>query len=251
MQNNIHSSAIIGNDVKLGVNNTIGPNVIIQGNVSIGDDNHIGVNTIIINNVIVGNGNMLAGSASIGSLGEMGTKGDVFLENGKVIIGNNNVIREFVTINSPVRKATTSIGDLCYFMARTHIPHDAEVKNNVVMATNSLIGGGTIVYDHAYIGLGSITHQWIDIGESAMIGLQAAVTKHVPPFCIITGIPGRILRLNRTGLERRGFAAELLDEVENNFQQIILGKYFSSNEIVIKICQFFEKYPSALRSFVK
>lgn len=251
MQNNIHSSAIIGNDVKLGVNNTIGPNVIIQGNVSIGDDNHIGVNTIIINNVIVGNGNMLAGSASIGSLGEMGTKGDVFFENGKVIIGNNNVIREFVTINSPVRKATTSIGDLCYFMARTHIPHDAEVKNNVVMATNSLIGGGTIVYDHAYIGLGSITHQWIDIGESAMIGLQAAVTKHVPPFCIITGIPGRILRLNRTGLERRGFAAELLDEVENNFQQIILGKYFSSNEIVIKICQFFEKYPSALRTFVK
>jgi UDP-N-acetylglucosamine acyltransferase len=251
MQNNIHSSAIIGNDVKLGVNNTIGPNVVIQGNVTIGDDNHIGINTMISNNVIFGNGNKLTGSASIGSLGEMGTKGDIFLENGKVVIGHNNVIREFVTINSPVRKETTSIGDTCYFMARTHIPHDAEVKNNVVMATNSLIGGGTIVYDNAYIGLGSITHQWTDIGESAMIGLQAAVTKHVPPFCTITGIPGKILKLNRTGLERRGFAAELLDEVENNFQQIILGEYFSSNEIVVKICQFFEKYPNALRTFVK
>jgi UDP-N-acetylglucosamine acyltransferase len=251
MQNNIHCSAIIGRNVKLGVNNTIGPNVVIQGNVTIGDDNLIGVNTMISNNVIIGNGNKCIGAASIGSLGEMGTKGDIFLETGKVVIGNNNLIREFVTINSPVRKEATRIGDNCYLMARTHIPHDADVRNNIVMATNSLIGGGTIVYDHAYIGLGSITHQWTDIGESAMIGLQAAITKHVPPFCTITGIPGKILKLNRTGLERRGFAAELLDEVENNFKQIILGQYFSANEIIVKIGQFFEKYPGALRTFVK
>lgn len=251
MKNNIHSTAIIGDLVKLGENNTIGPNVVVMGNVTIGNNNIFGANSIISNNVIMGNDNRFAGFVSIGSLGEMGTKGDIFLENGKVIIGNNNVIREFVTINSPVRKETTSIGNNCYFMARTHIPHDAEIRNNVVMATNSLIGGGTIIYNHAYIGLGSIIHQWTNIGESAMIGLQAAVTKHIPPFCTITGVPAKILKLNRTGLERRGFAAEVLDEVDQNFKDIIRGKYESDNEIVVKIREFMTEYPQSLKSFFK
>lgn len=251
MKNNIHSTAIIGDDVKLGENNTIGPNVVIMGKITIGNNNYFGVNTMITNNVIIGNDNRFVGSAFIGSTGEMGTKGDIFLENGKVLIGSNNVIREFVTINSPVRKETTSIGNNCYFMARTHIPHDADVRNNVVMATNSLIGGGTIVYDNAYIGLGSITHQWTDIGESAMIGLQAAVTKHVPPFCTITGVPAKILKLNRTGLERRGFSADMLDEVDRNFKAIIIGEYDSQNEIVVKIKEFMAIYPESLKSFIK
>jgi UDP-N-acetylglucosamine acyltransferase len=251
MKNNIHSSAIIGDDVKIGENNTIGPNVVIMGKVTIGNNNHFGVNTMISNNVLIGNDNRLVGLVSIGSLGEMGTKGDVFLENGNVIIGNNNVIREFVTINSPVRKETTSIGNNCYFMARTHIPHDADIRNNVVMATNSLIGGGTIIYNNAYIGLGSIIHQWTNIGESAMIGLQAAVTKHVPPFCTITGVPAKILKLNRTGLERRGFSSEVLDEVDQNFKAIIMGEYVSENEIVVKIREFMTEYPQSLKSFFK
>jgi UDP-N-acetylglucosamine acyltransferase len=251
LQNNIHSSAIIGSNVKLGLNNTIGQNVVIQGNVTIGNDNQIGVNTMISNNVIIGNGNQFIGAASIGSLGEMGTKGDIFLENGNVIIGSNNVIREFVTINSPVRKETTCIGNNCYFMARTHIPHDVDIRNNVVMATNSLIGGGTIIYNNAYLGLGSITHQWTVIGESAMIGLQSAVTKHVPPFCTITGVPAKILKLNRTGLERRGFTSEVLDEVEHNFKAIIMGQYESKNEIVVKIREFMIKYPQSIKSFFK
>lgn len=251
MKNTIHSTAIIGDEVKLGENNTVGPNVVIMGKITIGNNNHFGVNTMITNNVIIGNDNRFVGSASIGSLGEMGSKGDIFLENGNVVIGNNNVVREFVTINSPVRRETTSIGNNGYFMARTHIPHDADVRNNVVMATNSLIGGGTIVYDNAYIGLGSITHQWTDIGESAMIGLQAAVTKHVPPFCTITGVPAKILKLNRTGLERRGFTAEILDEVENNLKAIIMGDYDSQNEMVVKIREFMAQYPESLKSFIK
>ena len=251
MKNNIHGTAIIGDDVKIGENNSIGPNVVIMGNVTIGNNNHFGANTIISNNVIIGNDNRFAGLISIGGLGEMGTKGDVFLENGNVIIGNNNVIREFVTINSPVRKETTSIGNNCYFMARTHIPHDADIRNNVVMATNSLIGGGTIIYNNAYIGLGSIIHQWTNIGESAMIGLQAAVTKHVPPFCTITGVPAKILKLNRTGLERRGFTSEVLDEVDQNFKSIIMGEYVSENEIVVKIREFMTEYPQTLKSFFK
>ena len=249
--NQIHKTAIIGPDVLLGENNTIGAYVILDGKISIGNNNIIGHNSVITNNVKIGNDNKIIGSASIGSLGEMGTKGDVFLEDGSVIIGNNNVLREFITVNSPVRKKYTIIGDNCYLMARTHVPHDAELKNNVVMATNSLVGGGSIVNDYAYIGLGSITHQWVDIGESAMIGIQAAVTKFVPPFCTVTGIPAKILKFNRTGAERRGFDIDILDEVENNFKHIINGVYVSNNPIIIIINYFIKNNKDTLNSFVK
>lgn len=251
MENKIHSSAIIGNDVIIGKNNSIGANVIIEGNIKIGDNNFIGHNTIISNNVEIGDGNKIIGFASIGSLGEMGTKGDIFLEDGKVIIGNNNTLREFITVNSPVRKLKTAIGNNCYLMARTHIPHDAELKNKVVMATNSLIGGGSVAYDYAYIGLGSITHQWTDLGESSMIGLQAGVTKHIPPFTVVTGVPAKILKFNRTGAERRGFERDILDEVETNFVKIINNEYRSNNEIVFTIKKFIEQYPECLKSFIK
>jgi len=251
LKNTIHSSAIIGDDVILGENNTIGPNVVMMGNIIIGNNNYFGANTIITNNVIIGDNNSFTASSSIGSVGEMGTKGDIFLENGNVVIGNNNVVREFVAFNSPVRKDTTRIGNNCYFMARSHIPHDADIRNNVVMATNSVLGGGSVVNNYAYVGLGSITHQWIDIGESAMIGLQAAVTRHVPPFCIITGVPAKILKLNRIGLERRGMTDKVLDEVEQNFKSIIMGEYNSENEIVVKIREFMSQYPQSLKKFIK
>ena len=87
----------------------------------------------------------------------MGLQGDIIPDNGKVSIGNSNMFREFVTINFPVFETLTSlIKNSCYFMARTHLPHDVIVNNSVTMATNSLIGGHCIVDDYAYIGLGSL-----------------------------------------------------------------------------------------------
>lgn len=245
MANKIHSSAFIDASVIMGDGNTIGPNVVMRGAIRLGDGNEIGAQVVIENNVIIGSGNRLAGSSWIGSLGEMGSKGDVLLEDGVVLIGDRNVIREFVTINSPVRKRSTVIGNDGYFMARTHIPHDAAVGNHVVMATNSLVGGGSVVSDHAYLGLGSITHQWVDIGESGMVGLQAAVTKHVPPFCLVAGVPARIMKLNRVGAERRGYEAVVLDEAADNLRDIVAGIYHSDNELVKKIQDFIQAHPDS------
>ena len=73
----------------------------------------------------------------------------------------------------------------------------------------------------------------------------------MPPFCIITGVPAKILKLNRTGLERRGMTAEVLDEVEQNFKSIIMGEYNSQNEIVVKIREFMSQYPQSLKTFIK
>lgn len=247
MTNRIHSTAVLGPEVVLGSGNTIGPYAVLQGSIRLGDGNEIGPHMVFSNKVTVGDRNRFVGSTQIGSLGEMGSKGDVFVADGEVRIGSDNVIREFATVNSPVRKEVTRIGDRCYLMARTHVPHDATLGDNVVMATNSLVGGGAVVGDFAYIGLGSITHQWTDIGESAMVGLQAAVTKPVPPFCIVTGVPARVMKLNRVGAERRGIATEVLDEAERHLQEVLAGSYRSDNLIVRSILTFMAAHPEHMR----
>jgi UDP-N-acetylglucosamine acyltransferase len=246
MKNHIDPTAIIGDNVSLGENNTIGAFVVIKGNISIGNNNVIGDFSRIVNNVEIGDQNRIEGYASIGSLGEMGTKGDSFVADGKVSIGNNNVLREFITINSPVRKKATLIGNNCYFMARTHVPHDAEIGNNVVMATNSLVGGGCVVHDFAYIGLNSSVHQWVDLGESCMVGLQAAVTRPVPPYCIVTGMPARIMKLNEVGLQRRGFSDSIIEEAKESLQLAIKMEYSGDNLILQKISEFISKHPDSL-----
>tara|TARA_X000001036_G_C20687136_1_gene808056 strand:+ start:3379 stop:4149 length:771 start_codon:yes stop_codon:yes gene_type:complete len=210
-KNEIHPSAHIGSDVKLGSGNVIGANVSIIGEVSLGNGNHIGPGSVIQNRVVIGDKNRIYGPISIGSLGEMGTKGDSMPDHGVVKIGNRNTIREFTTINFPVRELETAIGDDCYLMARTHVPHDAVLGDRVVMATNSLIGGGCKVGDAAYIGLGSLVHQWVNIGSGAMIGMNATVTAHVPPAVIVMGSPARITGVNRVGLERRGYSDQDID----------------------------------------
>ncbi len=247
--NKIHPSVIIIGDVKLGKNNIIESNVVFNGNITIGDGNLIGESCVFKNNISIGNNNKFIGNCSVGTPGEMGSKGDVIENDSFVTIGDNNTFREFITINFPVRRKETRIKNDSYFMARTHIAHDCIVDDNVVMATNSLLGGGTIVHKYAYVGLASITHQWVDIGESAMIGLQAANTKHILPFCIVTGIPSRILKFNRVGAERRGFSEKIIDEVDANFKEIITNNYESDNPIVKVINIFKEKHNNYLVKF--
>lgn len=252
MENYIHPTVYINpkTNFVIGKGNYIGPNVVIEGDTEIGDNNKIGPGNFFFNKIKIGSNNIFVGGSSFGSLGEMGTKGDSYNSNNLVIVGNFNTFREYITVNFPVRKKYTLIGDRCYFMARTHIPHDAEVKNYVVMATNSLIGGGCMVDDYAYIGLGSITHQWCNIGESAMIGLQAGNTKHIPPFIIVTGVPSRILKLNIEGAKRRGFSEMVIDEASVNLKKILANEYLSENYIVAKINEFILSNPDYLNKYI-
>ncbi len=250
MSNQIHPTAIIGDQVKIGQNNIIGPYAILDGNITIGDNNIVGPYSNFSNNVIIGNNNKFTSYVSVGTLGEMGTKGDVFLPEGIVSIGNNNVFREFISINSPVRRTSTSIKDNGYFMSRTYIPHDAQIGNAVVMATNSSIGGGCTVGDFAYIGFNASIHQWIDIGESAMIGLQAGVTKHTPPFCIVIGTPAQIFKINRVGALRRGYTEQEILEAEQYLPSVIQEGFVSENRIITSIHNFIKGREETMKRFV-
>jgi UDP-N-acetylglucosamine acyltransferase len=281
--NNIHPSAIIGPDVRLGSGITIGPfsilegtvsisdgtliasncslnghveigennvikeNCVISGTIRIGKNNHIGSGSNFKNSIVIGDSNTFTGLISIGTAGEMGTKGDRFVEDGYVFIGNKNVFREFISINSPVRRQKTSIGDNCYFMSRTYVPHDAIIDNNVTMATNSLIGGGVHVCQNAYLGFGSVTHQWLVIGESAMLGMNAAIKKNTPPFCTVVGVPAKILKFNKSGAQRQNHTEKNIEEVEAHFATILDGSYVNTeNPIAVSIQNFLKNNPDSL-----
>jgi UDP-N-acetylglucosamine acyltransferase len=187
MSNKIHKTAIIGPEVTLGQNNIIGPGAVIIGPCEIGDDNWIGPNAVI------------------GTPGEYHERkhGEVWEtgSGGVVSIGSSNTIREFVTIQvSPDTK--TSIANNCYFMTKSHIPHDAIIEDDVKVACAVLIGGYGHIAQGAYIGLGAITHQRIYVGAGAMVGMGSVITKHVPPLAKFFGSPGKLKGFNKIKSEQ-------------------------------------------------
>jgi len=238
--NTIHPTAILEGNITLGEGNVIGPYCVLQGDITIGNNNTFQGGSFLLNAVEIGNDNLFYNQISVGTPGEMGSKGDRLVEGGKVIIGSNNTIREFVNFNSPVRRLESKIGDGNYIMARSYLPHDCLLDNKVVMANGATMGGGCVVSESAYLGLGSVIHQWVNIGESAMIGLQAGVKTNILPFCVIVGVSGKILKFNKVGAERRGFLSDEIDEVEINFKEIIEGRYVSENRIIDSINAFRE-----------
>lgn len=242
MSNVIHSSAIIEDGAQIGEDNVICENVIIRKSTILGNGNFIGPNSLIENKVNIGNNNKFYGFISVGTLGEMGTKGDTLPSGGIVEIGNHNIFREFITINFPVKNKKTSIMNNCYFMSRTHIPHDAKIGNYVVMATNSLIGGGCILDDFVYIGLNAHIHQWLHIGEGSILGMSSGTVKNVPPFLTVVGIPSKAIKVNEEGLKRRQFSIETI----NTFKGFLLGSS-DNNELIKKYKLFTNKYDNCLK----
>ena len=164
MANNIHKTAIISDQVKLGKNVSIGPYAVIQGEVVLGDDITIGAHCVIEGNTTIGRGCQFYSGAVIGSPPQdrKHQKTDkVFLS-----IGDNNVFREYVTVNPGTIEggATTSIGDNNLFMACCHIAHDCHIGNDCVLANYVGLSGHVTIEDRAVIGGLSGVHQYARVG---------------------------------------------------------------------------------------
>lgn len=190
MANRIHPTSVIGPQVELGDDNVVGPFCVIQGPVTIGD------------------GNFFASHVNIGGAAEV--HGHLYVpsweeesEEGGVVIGSHNIFKEFVTLNTGWQ-SKTRIGDRGMFMGKMHFGHDAEIGDRVTISCAALIGGHTIVSDDATIGLGAALHQRLFVGAGSMTGMQAAVTKDVPPFVVTVGAPAKARRLNTYRLDKMG-----------------------------------------------
>jgi UDP-N-acetylglucosamine acyltransferase len=209
--NRIHPTAIIDSTVELGSDNTIGPFTVILGNCTIGDNNHIS------SHVAIGSPSEIRDAPHVATWA-----GDV--ESGTVKIGNNNVLREFVTIHSGFITGTI-IENNCYVMNKAHVPHDSQLQEGVTVSAGAMIGGHSIIQTRANIGLGAVIHQKLVIGSGSMIGMGSVVTKHVPPFALCYGNPSRVRGGNLVGMTRYGFdisVSELISEhlLNNSYDKL-------------------------------
>jgi UDP-N-acetylglucosamine acyltransferase len=199
--NQIHPTAVIDSDVVLGDNNYIGPFAHLTGNVILGDGNWIG------SHAVIGSPAQMRGGAHP-PLSWSADKMDC-----RVVVGSRNVIREFVTVQSPTT-GTTTIGDDCYLMTQAHVPHDASIGNFVTLSNSVQVGGHTTILDGANIGLGSVIHQHVVIGQRVMIGMGSVVTKDVLPYSMAYGSPARIKGSNFIGMQRQGLSENRISAIE-------------------------------------
>lgn len=181
--NRVHSTAIVGPDVKMGKDNYIGPYCVLEGDIEIGDRNYF------------------QSHCSVGAPAQHRSyESD---HPGKVVIGNDNTIREFSTIHRPIGKETR-IENHCLVMAYAHVSHDTVLEDLVTLSNSVQLGGHTRVMQGATIALGAITHQYSVIGAYAMVGMGTIVTKRsiILPGRTYVGNPAREIGVNKVGLER-------------------------------------------------
>jgi len=217
----IHPTAIIGENVKLGKNISIGPYCVITGDVEIGDECELKSHVVIeaAGSTKIGKQNKFFPFASIGQI----TQDKKYQgEKSEVVIGDNNVFREYTTVNGGTQhgQMVTKIGNDCLFMASSHVAHDCTVGNNVVLANCVALAGHVTVDDYAIIGGLSAVHQYTRVGEHAMIGGLTAVVEDVIPYGVVVGERGHLSGLNVVGLKRRGFSKEEMQELRSAYDMI-------------------------------
>ncbi|MBC8266741.1 MAG: acyl-ACP--UDP-N-acetylglucosamine O-acyltransferase [Flavobacteriales bacterium] len=222
----VHSGADIARSV------VIEPFVTIEKNVEIGEGTWIGSNVTIMEGARIGKNCRIFPGAVISAIPQDLKFGG---EKSEVVIGNNTTIRECVTINRGT-KATgkTIIGENCLLMAYCHVAHDCIIGNNCVIVNSVALGGHITIGDWVIIGGLSAIHQFVHIGEHAMISGGALVRKDVPPFVKAAREPLSFVGINSIGLRRRGFKDEKIQEIQNIYR-ILFQNNNNTSQAVTKI----------------
>ena len=235
----IHSTAIIDPKAKIGKNVQIGPYSIIGPNVDIGDDTIVQSHVSILANTIIGKGNKIYPFVSINEPQDLKYNG----EETNLIIGNNNKIREYVTINPGTvgGGGKTVIGNNCLFMVSSHIAHDCQLGNNVIVANNVAIAGHAIIDDHVIIGGNSAVQQFTRIGKMAMIGGMTGVLHDVIPYGLSMGNRNSLQGLNLIGLRRAKFDNKDILTLSDAYKEIFATKNLTEN--LIKLNGSFKDNP--------
>ena len=241
----VHKEAKISKNVKIGPFCFVGPEVELDENVELISNVHIEGNTKI------GKGTKLFPFASIGTQPQ-----DLKYNNEKnyIIIGENNLIREYVTINPGTEGggSKTTIGNNCLFMISSHVAHDCKIGNNVIIANNVPLGGHVTIEDSVVIGGNSAVQQFTRIGRMAMIGGMTGVLKDVIPFGLSIGNRNYLQGLNLIGLRRKGYANKKIIDLDKAYKAIFSSKNlhenlstinneFKDNDLVNEVVNFIAK----------
>ncbi len=211
----VHETAIIDRRAEIGKRVTIGPYAIIGEHVKIGDDTTIGSSVLVDGYTMIGSKNRVFHGASIGTPPQdLKYRGAISY----VEIGDGNIIREFVTVNSATEeRESTVIGNNNLLMAYVHVAHNCHVCNNVILANAVNLGGHVTVHDFAIVGGVVPVHQFVSIGAHSFIGGGSRIPKDIPPFIKVAGNPPHVSGINSVGLKRRNFTIE---------QRVLIKKAF-------------------------
>ena len=229
----INKKAKVHSSVKIGPYSVIGPNVEIEENTEI--QSHVS----ITGNTKIGKGNKIYPFVSINDPQDLKYNG----EETNLVIGDNNKIREYVTINPGTigGGGKTVIGNNCLFMISSHIAHDCQVGNNVIIANNVPLGGHVIIEDNVVIGGNSAVQQFTRIGKMAMIGGMTGVLNDVIPYGLSTGNRNSLQGLNLIGLRRAKFENKDILGLSEAYKVIFATK--NVNENISKLNGSFHENP--------
>ena len=247
----IHKTSVIDTKAKIDKNVKIGPFCFVGPNVELQEGVEIISNVHIEGNTKIGKRTKIYPFASIGTdPQDLKFKG----EKNSLVIGQNNVIREYVTINPGTAGggSKTIIGNNCLFMISSHIAHDCIIGDNVVIANNVPLGGHVTIEDSVVIGGNSAVQQFTRIGRLAMIGGMTGVLKDVIPFGLSFGNRNYLKGINLIGLRRKKYDNKKIMELDQAYKKIfssnnlhdnlskINGEY-KENELVQEVTKFIEK----------
>ena len=247
----IHNTAIIDRRAKISSNVNIGPYSIIGPDVEIEENTIIHSHVNLEGNTKIGKNNQIFPFSSIGTPPQdLKYKG----EKNKLIIGDNNRFREYVTINPGTEKGggLTRIGDNNLFMVYCHVAHDCNISNNIVLANNVQVGGHVIIEKNAVVGGSCAIHQFSRIGESAMIGGMTGVLSDVIPFGLSMGNRNNLMGLNLIGLRRSKVSNENIKKIQTMYEIVFKSKNFRENidslDLNLKNNEFIKKIINFINS---
>ena len=247
----INNSSVIDKKAKISKNVKIGPFCFVGPNVELAENVELVSNVHIEGNTKIGKGTRIFPFACIGTQPQdLKFKG----EKNYSVIGENNLIREYVTINPGTvgGGSKTTIGNNCLFMISSHIAHDCKIGNNVIIANNVPLGGHVTIEDSVVIGGNSAVQQFTRIGRLAMIGGMTGVLKDVIPFGLSIGNRNFLQGLNLIGLRRHKYENQKIIGLDKAYKEIFSSKNlhenlikingeYKDNELVGEVIKFIEQ----------
>lgn len=219
----IHETAVVSRNAKIGSDSYIGPFSIVGDEVTIGDGVRLDSHVVVDGQTSIGNNTRIFPFVSIGLPPQDLKYAD---EPTAVEIGERNSIREFVTIHRGTAGGggLTRIGNDNLLMAQTHVAHDCQIGNEVIMANATTLAGHVEVADRASIGAYSGVHQFCRIGYEAFVGGYSVVVKDAMPYAIIQGNHAKCYGLNRVGMKRRGYERNVIEKLNHAFHLLLSAK---------------------------
>jgi len=222
----IHPTAVIDPEAELHETVEVGPYSVIGPQVRIGPDSRVGPHVVLKGPMSIGARNRIFQFSSLGEISQdMTARQD---DDTRVEIGDDNVIREYVTIQRGTLKdkatqGITRVGDNNWIMAYVHIAHDCTVGSHTVFANGTTFAGHVTVEDWVVLGGATLIHQFCRLGAHCFSAGGAGITRDVPPFLVVQGNPAVPRGINIEGIRRRGFTAEDLSDIKAAYRLLYLS----------------------------